>query len=42
MHNHAEVVHYGAHRLLAAEQGPFALALAANTGGHRQLITPAR
>ncbi len=38
MNNHAEVADYGGHRLLAAEQGPFALALAAITDGQRDAV----
>jgi len=35
MNNHAEVADYGGHRLLWAQQGPYALALAAVTDGQR-------
>jgi glucoamylase len=35
MNNHAEVADYGGHRLLWAQQGPYALALAAVTEGQR-------
>ncbi len=36
MHNYAEVADYGGRRVLSAQQGPFALALAAVTGAQRE------
>ncbi|MGO8829534.1 MAG: glycoside hydrolase family 15 protein [Steroidobacteraceae bacterium] len=36
MHNYAEVTDYGGRRVLSAQQGPFALALAAVTGAQRE------